>query len=132
MITEFPHISVIGVQRHYGDQQNRMDGNKIVHFELQDEEGLVEFRFPDEACMSASTDDVARSMPLQDMLDSATASGDTTLTLPSAVECRHLWQWCQAVQVGAGELPQEPGSIVQCLEVLSHISDMIGLSTSSL
>jgi hypothetical protein len=96
-----------------------MDGNKIVHFDLNDAEGLVEFRFPDEQRMTASSDDVARSAPLQDMLDSAAASDESILTFPSAVECSHLQHWCQAVQVAAGELPQAPGSIVQCLEVLS-------------
>jgi hypothetical protein len=97
-----------------------MDGNKIVHFELQDVEGLVEFRFPDEQRMTASMEDVARSAPLQDMLDRATASDESILTFPSAVECSRLQHWCQAV--AAWEHPPDAGRIVQCLEVLSHTS----------
>jgi hypothetical protein len=101
-----------------------MDGNKIVYFEPKDVEGLVEFRFPDGQRMMASTEDVARSAPLQDVLDSVAASGESILTFPSAVECSHLQHWCQAV--AAREHPQDAGCIVQCLEVLSHTSGMTG------
>jgi hypothetical protein len=101
-----------------------MDGNKIVHFDLKDEERLVEFRFPDGQRMTASVEDVARSAPLQDMLDSAAASGESILTFPSAVECSHMQHWCQAA--AAREHPPDTGRIVQWLKVLSHTSGMTG------
>jgi hypothetical protein len=109
-----------------GDQQHNMSGARVVCFVFKDEDDAVEFKFPEGSCMEVSTEDVGRSCPLQDMLDSASASGDSTLTLPSAVECTHLQHCCETVRLSGGEFPSDAGRIVQCQEVYSYASGIPG------
>jgi hypothetical protein len=117
LLEDVTPVCVIEEQPRLRDQQLGMYGTRAVHFVMKNGDGIVELNFPEGTCMEVPMEHVARSGPLQDMLDRATASGDTTLTLPSAVECGHLQHWCWAVLVGAEELPPDAGHFVQCLEV---------------
>jgi hypothetical protein len=92
-----------------------MEGTStVVHFLVKDAEGVVEFTFPDGSSLIATAEDVARSTPLQDMIDSAAG---TSLTLPSSTQCMYLKHWAEAVQPGSGVLNESAGRLAQCLVV---------------
>jgi hypothetical protein len=92
------------------------DGPLVVHFLVKEEEGLLQLRFA-VGPLVVQSEDVARSGPLQDMLDSATDSGSTTLTLPSTMQALYLQLWAEAVQPGEEVFQEGADRLAQCLEV---------------
>jgi hypothetical protein len=96
-----------------------MDGpSTVVHFVVREAEGLLQLSFAGVPDIVVKLEDAARSGPLQDMLDSATASGSTTLTLPSTTQAVYLQLWAEAVQLGQEVLEKDCADrLAQCLEV---------------
>jgi hypothetical protein len=92
-------------------------GPTVVQFLVKDEEGLLQLSFPDSPDMTVALEDVARSGPLKDMLDSATASGSTTFTLPSTTQALYLQLWAEAVKPGEEVLQEGADRLARYMEV---------------
>ena len=69
-----------------------------VHFQCKEDDGSYLFLFPRGERIQVPENDVERSLPLRDMLESAANCGDTTIPFPSSVEISHFHIWAAAVQ----------------------------------
>ena len=56
-----------------------------VHFQCKDDDGSYLSLFPRGERIQVPENDVERSLPLRDMLESAANCGDTTIQFPSSV-----------------------------------------------
>ena len=61
-----------------------------VHFQCKEDDGSYLFLFPRGERIQVPENDVERSLPLRDMLESAANCGDTTIPFPSSVELSHF------------------------------------------
>lgn len=90
---------------------------QVVHFSLSDDEGSCLFQFPGGAQLQVSTQDVERSCPLRNMLDSTAASEETSIALPTDSELSHLHNWATAVQTDSPAFQSVAKGFQQYIEV---------------
>ena len=90
---------------------------RVVRFASNEEDSSIDFQWPDGAQLQVSADDVDRSHPLRDMLDSTVASEETTITFPSDVELSHFHAWAVAVQPDSPVFKAGAEELKLCLEV---------------
>lgn len=94
----------------------------VVRFANNEEDGSYDFLCPDGAELHVSADDVGRSRPLRDMLESAVTCEEATITFPSAAELSHFLTWAAAVQPGSTFFKEGPEDLEKCLEVCQLFS----------
>lgn len=92
---------------------------RLVHFIFRDGEGNYHFQFPGGARVQAAAQDVKRSRPLCQLIDSAAASGETYITFPTNSELLHLYLWAAALQLDASTFQADAEGFRKCFEVRS-------------
>ena len=88
-----------------------------VQFECNEDDGIHVFVFPCKERLQVKLDDVERSRPLIDMLESAATSGETTITFPSSVKLSHFHIWAAAVQPDSPVFQADAHALRRSLEV---------------
>ena len=88
-----------------------------VHFTRNDEDGSFAFVFPCKERLQVTADDVERSRPLRDMIESAATSGETTVMFLSSLELSHFHVWAAAVEPDSPVFQADAEGIKRALEV---------------
>ena len=69
-----------------------------VQFTCNEEDSSHLFEFPGGKRLQVPDEDLQRSCPLRDLIETAATSGETTITFPSRVELSNFRIWAAAIQ----------------------------------
>ena len=95
-----------------------MDESELsVQFTCNEDNGSYMFEFPCGERLQVPDNDVGRSRPLCDMIESAATSGETTIPFLSCVELSHFHTWAAAVQPDSPVFQANAERIKRALEV---------------
>ena len=88
-----------------------------VHFQCKEDDGSYLFLFPRGERIQIPENDVERSLPLREMLESAANFGDTTIPFPSSVELSHFHNWAGAVHPDSSVIQADAERMHRALKV---------------
>lgn len=88
-----------------------------VQFTYTKDDDTYTFVFPCGERLHVIHEEVERSQPLSDMIDSATTSGETTIPFPSSAELSQFHIWAATVHPDSEVFDADAESIKRSLEV---------------